>query len=400
MTTAQILALANPLLCAVFGTAFALLWHRDRSVAWTALVAVSYFAGTIGFTIFHFTGNPNGAFSISAMHLFYSISAITLVWGICKRAGQPLAMKSLAAIAVLTVGLLIGASYGEDYNARLYAANACYGLILALGCQAASREQDKDGIDKAIVGLLALGAAQFFTRPLVAIMVEGAMTAEYYRETPFYAIMVIFLALSGMLMAMTLLIAALSDQMKLQHDDACRDPLTGLRTRGPFEEEAVSLIERSRREGVPVSIVVADLDHFKTVNDTFGHQVGDHAIIAFGCAIDAQIRASDVAGRIGGEEFCIVLWNCNARAAEAMAERVRRSLLKVHVNGFPETMRMTASFGVAQHRNNEGYGKLFARADSALYRAKHDGRDRVRMDGQLGNVTALKPGKALRRGVG
>lgn len=390
MTTAQILALANPMLCAVFAIAFFLLWRREKAALWIAIIATSYLSRTIGFSVFHFTGDPNGLLSIVVMHFFYSISAITIVWGVIVRAGQRAELKSYVLIAFIGLGLIVAATFGQDYNARLYAANACYGLILALGCQTAARKAEKDMLDKAILFLIAFGAFQFFVRPIAAFIVEGTMTAEQYRDTLFYAVMVIWLAVASLLMAMTLLIAALTDQMNAQREDARRDPLTGLRTRGPFEEEAIAMLERGQKEGIPTSVVVADLDHFKAVNDTFGHQVGDHAIAAFGRVVSNQIRVGDIAGRVGGEEFCVVLWNCSESAAAAMAERVRRALLRAQVQGMPESMRLTASFGVAECEANEGYGKLFARADAALYAAKRSGRDCVCTDGRPSNVAALK----------
>lgn len=358
---------------------------------WIVIIAASYLSRTVGFSVFHFTGNPNGIPSIVIMHVFYTISAITLVWGVALRAGQQVGLRVYLAISIIALGLMIGASYGQDYNARLYAANACYGLILTLGCQTAARKTEKDLIDKAILFLVAFGAFQFFVRPIIAFIVEGAMTAEQYRETPFYAVMVIWLAVASMLMAMTLLIAALTAQMKAQQDNALQDSLTGLKTRGPFEEQAMRMIERGQQEGCPTCVVVADLDHFKVVNDTFGHQVGDNAIATFGRIIAEQIRVGDAAGRVGGEEFCIVLWNCEERAAKSMAERVRRAIANAQVEGMPESMRLTASFGVAEHKGSEGYVKLFARADAALYAAKHSGRDCVMVDGRSGNVASLTP---------
>lgn len=389
MTTEKILALANPMLYAVLAAAFLVMWRRQPARTWIGLVGLTYLASAAGFTIFHLSGNPNGVVPITLMHLFYSVSCITMVWGICLRSDLKPQLKTYIGIAVVGLAMLAIASWSKDYNARLYAANATYGLIFALGCQTAARKPVKDVLDKTLIFLLGMTTFQFFTRPLAAIIVEGAMTAEQYRETPFYAVMVIWLAVGSLLLAMTLLIAALTDQIKSVRDDAGRDALTGLKMRGPFEEEAVGMLGRSRTEESPVSVVVADIDHFKTVNDTFGHQTGDHAIAAFGRVIAKQIRDCDIAGRIGGEEFCIVAWNCDAGAAQAMAERIRRALSDVKVQGMPDSIRLTASFGVAEHHGGEGYGKVFARADSALYRAKNGGRDCVRIDGKADNVAVL-----------
>lgn len=373
----KILALANPLLCGVFAIAFFALWRRDTSATWIAIIAATYASRAIGFFIFHFTANPNGLAAIVTMHLFYSISAITIVWGICARNQQQAQLRTYLLIAALGLALIVGASYGADYNARLYAANASYGLILALGTLTAARKVDKDILDKAILFLLAMGAFQFFVRPMLAIIVEGSMTAEQYRETPFYAVMVLWLAVASLLMAMALLAAALTDQMNAMREEAQRDALTGLKMRGPFEEAAISMLNRAKEQNVPVGVIVADIDHFKQVNDIWGHQVGDNAIAAFGELLGSAIRTTDVAGRIGGEEFCLLVWDCPANPTTGLAERMRARFEGLSIAGISGDVRLTASFGVAEWDMQEGYGKLFARADAALYSAKETGRNRV-----------------------
>ena len=379
--TEKILALANPMLCTVFALAFFILWWRERSVKWIAIIAATYFTRAIGFFVFHFTGDPNGVGSIVMMHLFYSASAITVVWGVCERNGQKADLGIYTLIAAGGMAMMVAASYGVDYNARLYAANASYGLILALGTQTAARKVEKDLLDKAILFLLGMGAFQFFFRPLMAIMVEGSMTAEQYRETPFYAVMVVWLALASLLMAMALLIAALTDQMKTMRENSERDALTSLKMRGPFEQAAVAMLNKAKEEGVQVSVIVADIDHFKQVNDIWGHQVGDNAIASFGKLLQGAIRPTDIVGRIGGEEFCLLVWNCPIDPTKNLAERIRARFADLRITGISDDVRISASFGVAGWDRKEGYGKLFARADAALYAAKKSGRNRVVSEG-------------------
>jgi diguanylate cyclase (GGDEF)-like protein len=377
----NILALANPMLSTVFALAFFILWRRDPSATWIAIIAVGYFSSALGFFIFHFTDDPNGITAIVLMHLCYSLGTISLVWGICARYGQPINHRLYIAIAVTGMILMIGASFGVDYNARLYTANACYGLILALGTQTAARKAGTELLDKAIILLLAIGTFQFFVRPLVAIMVEGSMTAGEYRETPFYALMVVSLALAAVSLALILLGAALTDQTKAVREDAERDALTGLKMRGPFEAQAIAMLNRARDKDVPVSVIVADIDHFKRVNDIWGHQVGDTAIASFGDLLRSTIRDTDIAGRIGGEEFCILVWNCPKEPTLNLAERIRARFEQLPIEGISDDVRLTASFGVAQWVTDEGYGRLFARADAALYRAKEGGRNCTSADG-------------------
>ena len=163
-------------------------------------------------------------------------------------------------------------------------------------------------------------------------------------------------------------------------EDSENDHLTGLKMRRAFEQSAMEMIDRGARKNVPVSMIVADIDHFKQVNDIWGHQAGDRAIVAFGQLVQRMVRAGDVCGRIGGEEFCIMIWNCELEPAERLAERVREAFAATPQHGINSDVRLTASFGVAMCRPQEGFGKLFARADAALYRAKEAGRDRVEAD--------------------
>lgn len=374
----QILALANPSLCAVFALAFFILWRRDPSSTFVLLIAITYGTRALGFVVFHFTGDPNGVGSILVMHLFYSASAITLAWGVCARMKQEIDLRAYVFIAAVGVALMVASSFGSDHNARLYAANACYGLIMALGCQAAARANEKNLLDKIIVFLLGVAAFQFFIRPLVAIIVEGPMSAAEYRETAFYAIMVVWLATTSLMMAVALLAAALNDQFEQERERSKLDGLTGLRMRGPFEQDAIAFLNSAREAKVPVSAIVTDIDHFKQVNDIWGHQVGDMAIAQFGKLLTSAIRPSDLAGRIGGEEFCLLIWDCNAAATARLAERIRVEIESLEIEGMSEDVRLTASFGVAERHPGEGYGKLFARADAALYAAKDAGRNVVR----------------------
>lgn len=162
-----------------------------------------------------------------------------------------------------------------------------------------------------------------------------------------------------------------------------QDALTGVSNRatviGFLEKQA----ELARRHNRPLCVVLCDLDHFKDVNDRFGHPVGDQALQMLGSRILSRLRASDHVGRIGGEEFLLILPETAAREAVAVAENLRRTLASeaFHFEGIPEPCYLTLSFGVAQfqERDKDG-GSLFARADVALYRAKALGRNRVESD--------------------
>jgi diguanylate cyclase (GGDEF)-like protein len=155
------------------------------------------------------------------------------------------------------------------------------------------------------------------------------------------------------------------------------DELTDLANRRRFMSALEQEIVRSRRFGTPLSLVLFDLDHFKRVNDQCGHQVGDLVLRRTADTVRARIRATDLAARIGGEEFAILLPGTDAAGAVTFAENLRRDVRR-EVTVEDVRWPTTASFGVAQVREGMSIETLVGAADGALYQAKADGRDRVR----------------------
>lgn len=156
------------------------------------------------------------------------------------------------------------------------------------------------------------------------------------------------------------------------------DPLTGCFNRRSFDERIAREIERAGRYGRPLSMLFADIDHFKAINDSYGHLVGDQVLQAVSSIFRSGGRADvDWVARYGGEEFVIVLPETNEENAVASAERFRAGILvDVSIPDHP-LLRVTASFGVAQCRPEETVEGLVARADAALYAAKEAGRNRT-----------------------
>nr|WP_255547984.1 GGDEF domain-containing protein [Erythrobacter ani] len=155
------------------------------------------------------------------------------------------------------------------------------------------------------------------------------------------------------------------------------DPLSGLLSRQSFETKVEEVLAAGLVEDTRAALIIADIDHFKNVNDIWGHQTGDRAIAQFGALIAREIRYYDLAGRIGGEEFCILIRNADTEAALGLAERLRLKLSATQIEGMSENVRLTASFGATERLRAESYKSMFTRADKALYQAKDTGRNRV-----------------------
>lgn len=161
-------------------------------------------------------------------------------------------------------------------------------------------------------------------------------------------------------------------------DQSTKDPLTGLANRGTALSEFQNRFGLSLRYDRPLSIVICDLDHFKQVNDTHGHGAGDFVLRAFSERLLATLREADLAGRIGGEEFIIVLPETDLSGARPFAERLRKAIAAMPVALPSGGLTVTCSLGISERTAaDQDAGQLLARADAALYQAKADGRNRV-----------------------
>lgn len=165
------------------------------------------------------------------------------------------------------------------------------------------------------------------------------------------------------------------------------DPLTGLPNRRALLERLQCEWARIERHGGHLSFIMADVDHFKRVNDTYGHHIGDKLLQEVACAIARQCRETDLPARYGGEEFAVVVPCQSATDAARLAERCREEVAQVGVTVSGETVTATASFGVAEATDLSSPEALIRRADEALYRAKNGGRNRVQFseDGVSGS---------------
>ncbi len=175
----------------------------------------------------------------------------------------------------------------------------------------------------------------------------------------------------------TKLIADLDATLSQLRVQASTDALTGLGNRRWMKEVGTLEVVRAARENEVVSLIVFDLDHFKSINDEFGHETGDKVLIAAGAVIEQNLRPYDAAARIGGEEFCVILPRTPASDAVAIAERLRKSFAAQTVSPLGQG-RVTASFGVyCGDARNQTLEDMMAAADKQLYAAKKAGRNTV-----------------------
>lgn len=159
---------------------------------------------------------------------------------------------------------------------------------------------------------------------------------------------------------------------------ASTDDLTGIMNRRIFKKVSERYFETVQRDNSDLTLLLLDLDHFKKVNDTYGHQVGDQLLIRFVEVIGPILRKSDILARVGGEEFAILLFKTDAEGAFTLAEKIRKEVESMTINCQGQDIYITTSIGIAQNRESDkAFDEIYARSDKALYKAKEQGRNRT-----------------------
>ncbi len=209
-----------------------------------------------------------------------------------------------------------------------------------------------------------------FTAVTAAVIVGVAVT-DYSSLIDSPGLTIITLALMGSVVAITMAIRG----AEVQHrSESVLDPLTGLLNRKALETRFAELEELARLTGGSVCVIETDVDHFKRVNDTLGHEAGDAALRDVAYTMRKSLRSFELMYRLGGEEFLIVLPRVGLREGAWIGERLRKAVERARPGG----QQITISLGVAAaHGDDVVYDRLFAAADEALYEAKHEGRNRV-----------------------
>lgn len=171
-----------------------------------------------------------------------------------------------------------------------------------------------------------------------------------------------------------------------------RDPLTALANRRMLIERLKEEVSRATRQNKTFVLAMVDVDHFKQINDNWGHDIGDRMLEEIARVLQAEVRSYDLCGRWGGEEFLILLPDTDLDSAAQVIERVRSGLRALAVRVSTELLSVSASFGVAEHRADESYSQTLNRADAALLQAKRNGRDRcIYANHESLDSTAPKP---------
>jgi diguanylate cyclase (GGDEF)-like protein len=212
---------------------------------------------------------------------------------------------------------------------------------------------------------------------LVAGVVLIASLAFNLDRYTYLSVLMVSQAVVTLIVLGSSLVMFLSDVSDLYYKDSIMDELTGLFNRRFFWQQTRFMMKSAERHKFPISIIITDIDHFKQVNDIYGHQVGDKVLSEFAGVISSTIRDSDIAARYGGEEFITLLPQTCSEGAQILAERMRKETEKMRFTDITDCQPITASFGVVTFKDGESIEQQINDADKALYEAKSLGRNRV-----------------------
>jgi diguanylate cyclase (GGDEF)-like protein len=370
------LMLIPPILLAAFAVTLAGLWLLDRRRLHLLPLAGAFAGFGAAILVQVLELPPQSAFSSVVSAHLYAAGAALLALGITWRSGRRGIPPPLLLLPVVMVATLAWFSYVDDrLLIRIYVLNFGLGLILLAGAWHARRLADGSLAERALFWLLLALALHFFPRTLLTAGNIGSRISDpaSFGGTDFWVLTMYAGAVFGVVIGIALVLVTAADLMAGLQRERDTDALTGTLNRRGLDTRAAELLEQPAQR--PIALVACDIDHFKAINDQFGHHAGDLVLERIGMLLRNSCRATDLVARIGGEEFVVVLPNSTAEDGFELAERLRRLVAETDVSRGPP---VTCSFGVAQlHDLDRDIWAGLQRADRQLYAAKHAGRNRT-----------------------
>lgn len=395
---AYILAI-NLVVGGVLASGFLLIAAYSRRYESARWIALAYFLGAAYFAFeFAVAALPRSQILATLTYATFLCALSSYAAGIARKYGEEPPWPILGAIVAGSVLLNIAVQeLPRDWVIRQLLWQGPYAVLQIVAVTLLFRNPNRRPVDTLLGIVLIMSAAHFVLKPCIAQFAGGigAQPGSYLHTT--YALIS---QSTGTVFAIAVALLTLAVYVQSMLDDATirseTDTLSGLLNRLGFEERADTMLRASERARVPLSLIICDIDRFKSVNDTFGHEAGDNVIKSFATILGESAGAGHAVGRIGGEEFAILMPGANLLTAKLVAEGARAAFAAAVIPGLPPHLRCTASFGVAQRQEAESYRELLRRADMALYEAKNAGRDRVRTSPSVSTLPSSEDRRAFR----
>jgi diguanylate cyclase (GGDEF)-like protein len=369
------IAVVGPAVSISLAAIFFLATRFCRNRGYLLKFGIAYLCSSAGFVLQSFDLGVDPPLARLVSSLFFICGLALLVSGAFDRRGIKVPWLAIAAVAATGAGFLVWFTVVVDWFAmRAFSLNLSLAGICFVSAVRFARAPGNEAVDRMLIGFALYSGCEFVARPIAFTMVSHGFDGT---PSPYWLTTSLSASVSSVLVAFALLAAVASDVLRDLKRESRTDALSQLLNRRGFGERAAEVAQRCHADATPVAVVLADLDRFKAINDLHGHAAGDEIIAGFGRLVGQLTPADAVAGRIGGEEFALVIPGVDLAAARALSERLREALATSSL-GTPGVGMVTSSFGVAKLIPGEALDAALGRADQALRSAKREGRNCVR----------------------
>ena len=387
-------ALLVPLCVLLLAAALVVCWgvlRQQRQQRYLLWLAAGYALSAIGLGWQSLLESAQFAFWAPVTGVLYLGGAWSLARGIAGRYGKSAHPRTALLIAMVVLAALYYYGHVQDrLLVRMHWLNAGLGLMQILPMRGILRSQlPGNRLERALRMSFLVFACYTMVRPLLIMLLVPGLQGNDIPRSGYWLITLAGTLLFALWFTMLVVACTVRDVFAQLHEERSRDPLTRLLNRRAFMETAEGVL-RDRRSG-PWAVVVGDIDHFKQVNDNWGHACGDRVLQQISLVLQQQVRQGDLVARFGGEEFVLLLQRASLLDAESVVQRVRQQLESADVPGLPNGRRVTVSFGIAPVQSLEHLSKALSRADAMLYEAKQAGRNRVRVDAEAQAAGMVAP---------
>jgi diguanylate cyclase (GGDEF)-like protein len=381
MSGANFILGINLLVAGLFAAAFTMTATYEAQRAPALRLASAYGIG-MGYLAIEFTipAFRDADAAVTAAFAVFLVATMAFNAALAGKYKVPLPIWPILVFFVVTSGAVwLTQDLPRQSLTRMMAYQLPYALMQFVGlCIVWRSRQPRSPLDRGLMVVLAASVAHFLAKPFIAHALGGwGADPQSYLASPYAMMSQSLGTVLAVALALLMLVILARDVLVDATSRSETDTLSGLLNRGGFQRQAELVLRDATQRHLPLALVIADLDHFKAINDGFGHACGDRVIEAFAGLLREATAGSHVAGRIGGEEFAILLPGSNLAGARLFAEGTRSAFGALAVEGLPFDHRCSASFGVTERLPRDDVADLMQRADRALYEAKKSGRDEV-----------------------
>jgi diguanylate cyclase (GGDEF)-like protein len=372
------LALVAVFVTVILGALLLFAWRRDQSTDALAWWGAGYLVGGLSFALLSARGEIANVFSIEIANGLLLLGYSLLLAGTRAFSGRETPVTVFLVAPLIWLTAMQVPAIASDIDLRVIIISSLQFGLIALMAHEFWRERAEPLLSRWPTIILLATHAVILVGRMIVVMVTPMMSHEDLFRSPVFAVMAFGTVLYTIAFAF-LLLSMTKERTEMRHRIAALiDPLTGLPNRRAFMIDAEATITGRVSRSAPIAVLLADLDRFKAINDVYGHAIGDRVLTVFAASLHRCLGANDLAGRIGGEEFAILLPEKDEAAALALAERIRVVFADAAAEIGGHAVAATVSIGVAASRiGGHDLDGLLGRADGALYQAKEAGRNRV-----------------------